>query len=362
MTPSNKLLSLAYYLPQFHEIEENNRWWGQGFTEWAQLNQAKKYFNWQTIRKPIPPFGEYNLLNPDVMELQAKTAKNYSIDGFIVFDYWFGNGKTLLEQPMQMVLDKQLNFDYCLCWANHTWYNKRDNITLLQQQYLGAEDYTNYFNRLLNHFKSPHYIKVDNKPIFAIFNPNEIPDLNVFLDTFNSLAINNGFNGIYFIADNTDASSKHAALFDGYTKSNHLFKKRSRDNIFSYLKEKLTRKFGFNSIGPFCYSYPHLVVNQYVDNNDVKYIPTVFTGWDTTPRHLKRGTILKDFNVETFKQHLKNIRQTIQKNINLKNVNNQIVIIKSWNEWAEGNLLEPDNIFGYQLLEAYRDFTTHYND
>lgn len=362
MTSSNKLLSLAYYLPQFHEIEENNRWWGQGFTEWIHLNQAKKYFNWQAIRKPIAPFGEYNLLNPDVMEWQAKTAKNYSIDGFIVFDYWFGNGKTLLEQPMQMVLDKQLNFDYCLCWANHTWYNKRDNITLLQQQYLGAEDYTNYFNHLLNHFKSPHYIKIKNKPVFAIFNPNEIPDLNVFLDTFNSLAINNGFNGIYFIADNTDASSKHAALFDGYTRSNHLFKKRSRDNIFSYLKEKLTRKFGFNSIGPFCYSYPHLVVDQHVDNGDIKYIPTVFTGWDTTPRHLKRGTILKDFNVKTFKRHLENVKQSIQKNINSNNANNHIVIIKSWNEWAEGNLLEPDNIFGYQLLEAYRDFTTHFDN
>ncbi len=357
MTTPKNLLSLAYYLPQFHEIEENNRWWGQGFTEWVQLRQARQYFKWQAIRKPIAPFGEYSLLNPKVMEWQAKIAKEHAINGFIVFDYWFGNGKTLLEKPMQMALDQQLDFDYCLCWANHTWYNKRDNITLQQQQYLGEHDYTAYFNRLLAHFRSPHYLKIENQPIFSIFNPNEIPDLPVFVDTFQRLAKQAGFNGIYFIADNTDASSDHAHLFSGYTRSNHLFKKRNRDNLFSYLKEKLTRKFGFSRIGPFYYSYPNLVVDQYVDRDDAKYIPSVFTGWDTTPRHLRRGTILKDFNVESFKQHLEKIARTVKHNSSLAS-SRQIVIIKSWNEWAEGNLLEPDSIFGYQLLNTYKAFIT----
>lgn len=176
------------------------------------------------------------------------------------------------------------------------------------------QDYTNYFNRLLAHFKSPHYLKIDNKPIFSIFNPKEVADLPVFVDTFQRLAKEVGFNGIYWIADNTDASSDHAGFFNGYTRSNHLFKKRNRDNVFSYLKEKLTRKFGFSQIGPFCYSYPNLVVDQHDDYNDAKYIPSVFTGWDTTPRHLKRGTILKDFNVENFKQHLEKVGQTIKRN------------------------------------------------
>jgi Glycosyltransferase WbsX len=356
MLSTNKLISLAYYLPQFHEIEENNRWWGQGFTEWTQVNQAKKYFNWQVIRKPIAPFGEYSLLNPDVMEWQSSVAKQHCIDGFLVFDYWFGKGKTLLEKPMQMVLDKQLNFDYCLCWANHTWYNKRENITLQEQQYLGAADYTAYFNRLLPHFQSSHYIKIDNKPIFAIFNPNEISDLSVFIDIFQSLAVRHGFDGLYLIADNTDASSQHAAYFDAYTRSNSLFKARNRDNPLSYIKEKLTRKLGFTQLGPFCYSYQQLVVKNYIDSQDVKYMSSVFTGWDTTPRHLKRGTTLKDFDVATFKRHLAAIKQTLVK----RDLSNKIIIIKSWNEWAEGNLLEPDSVFGYQLLEAYRDFIKQY--
>lgn len=351
---SPKILSLAFYLPQFHEIEENNQWWGKGFTEWVHLNQAKKYFDWQEIRKPIPPFGEYNLLNPEVLEWQASTAKKYGIDGFMVFDYWFGAGKTLLEKPMQMVLDKQLDFDYCLCWANHTWYNKRENILLLQQQYLGAADYTSYFNRLLPHFQSSHYIKIDNKPVFAIFNPKEIPDLDVFIDTFRSLAIQAGFNGLYLIAEQTDNSAEHARYFDAYTKSNNIFKGRNRDNFLSYLKEKLTRKFGCTQLGPFYYNYHNLVVSNSINTDDEKYIPAVLTGWDTSPRHQKRGTILKGFDLLEFKNHLMQIKNVLDK----RNLKNQVILIKSWNEWAEGNLLEPDNIFGYQLLEAYRDFVT----
>ena len=352
MSFSNKLLSLAYYLPQFHEIPENNRWWGQGFTEWAHLNQAKKYFKWQEVRKPIAPMGEYNLLDADVIEWQASTAKKHHIDGFLVFDYWFGAGKTLLEKPMQMVLDKQLNVDYCLCWANHTWYNKRENILLIKQQYLGASDYTAYFERLLPHFNSPHYLKIDNKPIFAIFNPKEIQDLSIFIETFQLLAKKYGFDGLYLIADNTDSSSEYAHFFDAYTRTNSLFKSRNRDNLKSYLKEKLTRKFGFKNLGPFLYSYHHLVVKNHMSTTDEKYIPSVFTGWDTSPRHQRRGTILQDFNLRTFKQHLANVKNALE----IQKAKQPIVIIKSWNEWAEGNLLEPDSIFGYTLLEAYRDF------
>ncbi len=358
MSSSKKILSLAYYLPQFHEIEENSRWWGTGFTEWTHLNESKKYFEWQEIRKPIAPLGEYSLLNPDVMESQARMAKEYGIDGFLVFDYWFGAGKTLLEKPMQMVLDKQLNFDYCLCWANHTWFNKRENILLQQQQYLGAADYSAYFQRLLAHFNSPHYIKINNKPVFAIFNPKEIPDLSVFVETFQSLAKESGFDGLYLIAENTDETSEHAHYFDSYTRSNALFKGRSKDNLYSYVKEKLTRKFNFNQLGPFCYDYRNLVVRNHVDTSDHKYIPVVFTGWDTTPRHQKRGTILKGLDISSFKEHLAKIRQTLLN----RGDSNQIILIKSWNEWAEGNLLEPDNIFGCQLLEAYRNFITSMNE
>lgn len=352
MTSSNPLITLAYYLPQFHEVEENNLWWGKGFTEWSQLNDAKVYFDWQEIKKPATPFGQYHLLDSNVFEWQQNTAKQYGIDGFLVFDYWFGNGKKLLEKPMQMVLDKQLNFNYAFCWANHTWFNKRKNIVLQAQHYLGESDYRAYFGHLLPHFLSNHYIKIDAKPVFSIFNPKEIPDLEVFMNTFNSLALENGFSGIYWLADNTEFHHPWKQHFDGYAKSGDIFRWRKKDNFWSYLLEKLARKLYLQNLGPFVYSYEGLVIHNQQLTADPKQVPIVFTGWDTTPRHLKRGTILKGFTPDLFSRHLLQIaNQLAARPIK---PSHQVVIIKSWNEWAEGNVIEPDLLYKTAFLEVFK--------
>lgn len=351
---SGGVLSLAYYLPQFHEIEENNRWWGQGFTEWTHLREAEAYFPWQQIRRPIVPLGEYDLLNPETLELQNRIANDYGIDGFMVFDYWFGRGRTLLEKPMQQVLEKSLNFNFCFCWANHSWYNKRDNILLCEQQYLGVDDYRDYFYRRLPYFKSERYIRVDGKPVFGVFNPKEIADLPVFVETFRSLAVDEGLGGLYLIAENTDSLSAHAQYFDRYTKAANVFKGRNRNNTVSYLKEKLTRKLDFKSLGPFWYDFRRMAINLVPTHPDPKWVATVFSGWDTTPRHKKRGTILRDFDTESFREHLASMRPVLMGNEQTQ----KLIIIKSWNEWAEGNVMEPDSIFGYQLLDAYKNFVS----
>lgn len=354
------LLSLAYYLPQFHEIEENNQWWGQGFTEWLQLDAAQQYFSWQEIRKPDTPFGQYSLLDPAVFEWQQSVAETHGIDGFLVFDYWFGQGKKLLEKPMQLVLDQKLNFKYAFCWANHTWYNKRENITLQLQQYLGAEDYTAYFEQLLPHFRSENYIKVDGKPVFSIFSPKEIPDLEIFIQTFNEHAIKNGFPGIYWLADNTEPHQPWKKYFDGYNKSGSIFKWRKRDNWWSYLREKLTRTFHCKQLGPFVYSYQGLVIENDPLSSDPHQVPIVFTGWDTTPRHLRRGSILRGFNPQSFASHLQHI--DVQLRQRDKQLDTQVIVIKSWNEWAEGNVIEPDQVFGKALLEEYHGFVKRLTD
>lgn len=356
MANTTNLVSLAYYLPQFHEIEENNRWWGKGFTEWQQLNEAPTYFDWHRLRKPDTPFGQYSLLNPEVFAWQNKIAQAHGVDGFLVFDYWFGQGKKLLEKPMQMVLDHKIPFRYAFCWANHTWYNKRENITLQPQQYLGAADYTDYFMQLLPHFTSGQYIIIDNKPVFSIFNPKEVPDLDVFLNTFNALAIRHGFAGIYWLADNTDDTSTWVPSFDGYAKSAAIFKYRKKSSFWSYLLEKLTRKFHLQNLGPFVYDYDTLATRYSALSRNAKQVPVVFTGWDTSPRHLKRGTILKGFDVDSFKAHLEVIARQLLARPHRSST--QVVLIKSWNEWAEGNVIEPDDQFGSSLLELYRDFVT----
>lgn len=346
-----KVLSLAYYLPQFHEIKENNIWWGKGFTEWTNINNAKSYFPNHSIRKPIQPLGQYNLLDKSTLEHQSSLAKKHGIDGFIVWNYWFGNGEKILEKPIELVLKNEINFNFCFAWANHSWINKSKGVLLKEQKYLGEKDYTQYFNYLLPFFKKSNYIKINNKPIFTIFRPQDIPDLTIFIETFNKLAKKEGLNGIFFIAENSNSQSNYLSLFDKFCNSNSYLGIRYKDNLLTFIKEKINNKLKIYNLGPFIYDYTKLVQkNTYEPDN--KYIPTVFSGWDTTPRHGKNGLILKNFTLENFKYHLNKIKVQYPKT--------DIIIIKSWNEWAEGNIMEPDSINENLLLDCYKQFIQNY--
>lgn len=343
----SKQLKLAYYLPQFHEVEENNKWWGQGFTEWTHINNSNQYFDKHKIRKPIAPLGEYNLLDLNILEQQYELASKYNIDGFIVWNYWFGNNKKILEKPIEQILEHPIRFKFCFAWANHSWMNKSKGILLKEQKYLGEKDYIEYFQYLLPYFLNENYIQIDGKPVFTIFRPQDVPDLSVFIEAFTNLAIENGFSGIYFIAENTKENANYLDLFDGFCNSACYLQNRYKTNPISFLKEKLSQKLKIKNLGPFVYSYDLLTQNFAVEENK-KYLPTVFTGWDTSIRHTERGLILKNFDLNSFSNHLKKIKSEYPKT--------DIVIIKSWNEWAEGNVLEPDSIFGYELLNEFKDF------
>lgn len=345
-----EILSLAYYLPQFHEVQENNEWWGSGFTEWNNIRESTDYFPWHKTRKAIAPYNEYNLLDLDVLSWQYKLAKSHDISGFLIWDYWFGNGERLLEKPSELILKSNIDFKYCFSWANHSWLNKKIGKMLKEQKYLGREDYVNYFYKNLPHFKSDNYIKVDGKPVFGVFLPLDIPDLEIFLETFKSLAMKEGFPGIYFIAENSTAANHHN-LFDRYLNSNAPFKRRKQTNPLQYLKEIAIKKFNLDQIGPVIYDYKKTILKHTQEKLGAHEIPVLFTGWDTTPRHKRRGTICKGFDVSVFKEQTTNILAQLE----AQNSDTPIIIIKSWNEWAEGNLLEPDNIFGEALLNTYRD-------
>lgn len=340
----NKPKILAYYLPQFHEIPENNEWWGCGFTEWNALENAKIYKPIQYVRKPIGPYFNYNLPSKDVMEWQAEVANKHNIYGFLIWDYWFGNRKKLLEKPKEYIVENNIHFPYSLIWANHSWYNKRKKKLLIKQQYLGVKDYEQYFSDCLKHFLNDNYIKINNKPVFGIYMPFDIPDLDCFMELFDNNARLNGFNGIYWVVDNTPATHLNKDKFDCIVSSTIYFKARKFRHPVNFIKEQLIKKFNMNDIGPVVYSYKKLVSTH--KNFSRNETPVIFTGWDTTPRHMERGTILKDFNVSAFEQHLDNVFNFS------KYANSELLILKSWNEWAEGNLLEPDDVFGYTLLEA----------
>lgn len=344
-----EVTSLAYYLPQFHTIPENDLWWGKSFTEWTNIRESQKHFPWHDVRRPTAPHYEYNLLDTTILEWQYKLAKDHCISGFLIWDYWFGEGKQLLEKPSKLLLRSKIDFKYCFSWANHSWINKKHNKMLIEQRYLGASDYKKYFYKNLPHFESENYIKINKKPVFGIFQPKMIPDLEVFTSTFRELAEKEGLSGIYFIAEHT--KEKSSALFDRHFNSAACFKRRKKTSRLNFIKEQAIKNYGMDFIGPIVYDYESTILAQSRCQLEKNEIPVLLSGWDTTPRHKKRGTIYKGFTPEIFKKNIDHILNQVKK----QNHENPMIIIKSWNEWAEGNIMEPDDLFGDKLLKIFKE-------
>lgn len=371
LTNTNKIKFLAYYLPQYHSIPENDKWWGKGFTEWTNVRKSKPLF--KEHYQPIVPgqLGYYDLLkHPSIQEEQAKLAKDHGVDGFIYYQYWFGN-KMLLESPAEAMLkNKNINIPFCFCWANETWkgiWHGLDNAeVLIEQEYDGINGYEAYFNYLLLFFKDSRYIKVDNKPMFHVYKLDDIPDLDVFIDTFNALAIKNGFDGIHLVATiASDALVNNKSIYakvgvDVFMKIRYgldfIF---LEDTLFGKIERKLKRKFRkvFKSNKhiderqkPLIFDYKKGVEKLNRKFPDKKYIPCVFPNWDNTARSANKAMIFKNATPQSWKVHLENTIEEMKKNPE----NPPFLVIKSWNEWAEGNYLEPDFKYGLQWLEAIK--------
>ena len=199
---------IALYLPQFHPIPENDKWWGAGFTEWTNVAKAKPLFRGHLQPRIPADLGFYDLRLPEVRELQASLAKESGIEGFCYYHYWFGRGRQLLERPFnEVVACGRPDFPFCLCWANHTWSNKtwerksaiqKDSV-LIEQQYPGVEDDIAHFNSLLAAFKDRRYMTVDGKLLFVLYNPYDMPHVERFMETWRKLARENGLPGFHFV-------------------------------------------------------------------------------------------------------------------------------------------------------------------
>jgi hypothetical protein len=368
MTPdSRKLTFLAYYLPQFHPIPENDEWWGKGFTEWTNVTKAKPLF--KDHDQPLFPadLGYYDLRVPEVRKAQSDLAQSFGIDGFIYYQYWFGDNRMLLESPAEeMLKDKEVKIPFCFCWANETWkgvwHGLHSDTVLIEQKYLGNSDYKDYFYYLLPFFKDDRYIKIDNKPMFHIYRLEDIPNHEKFLEFFNQLAINEGFNGIAFVATILDVPENlvHNELIYGQVGVDVFRKMRySQNSIFeseSFLNrverkiKKWKRYFIPEKTKPKIYDYKKSVEKFNANIPHKKYIPCVFPNWDNSPRSGRASMIFKNATPTLWHQHLK---KTMEKLLQHPQ-NPPFVVIKSWNEWAEGNYLEPDEKYGTQWLEKVK--------
>jgi len=382
MTPAARLIAL--YLPQFHPIPENDDWWGKGFTEWTNVAKAKPLFSGHYQPRLPADLGFYDLRIPEVREAQAELARNAGIEGFCYYHYWF-DGKRLLERPFQEVVSSgKPDFPFCLCWANQTWsgiWHGAPNRILIEQTYPGTQDNRKHFLALRDAFLDKRYLCVDGRPIFVVFRPTEFPGVANFTHEWQELALQNGLPGMHFVAylfpkeSTWDYSSRGFSscvvvsslkvfgesardmfpAFNGNGARRNLNDIRTanadalKGELSQWLWRRYRRSLGqFDNVRLYRHARPFLLDGC---TEQATVYPAVTPNWDNTPRSGIRGSVLHESTPDLFRIHLRDALTLVRS----RTMSQRLVFIKSWNEWAEGNYLEPDQKFGHQYLDVVRE-------
>jgi lipopolysaccharide biosynthesis protein len=353
---NRKARLIAYYLPQFHPIPENDQWWGNGFTEWTNVAKAKPLFPGHQQPNFPGDLGFYDLRVPESREAQAELAKAYGIEGFCYWHYWFGGGRRLLERPFAEVLASgKPDLPFCLAWANHTWsgiWHGCPNRILIEQTYPGQEDIIEHFYAMLEAFRDPRYMKIDGRNIFCIYRPGDLKEPRLFMGIWQELASKEGIPGFYFIAI-TDYPWK--VPDDGYDActTNPPVAMLTHQGIQPLNGEiKPPLKCGFSSQDkpqlPQVYSYESFVKHAFPETTRRDdFYPCVVPNWDNTPRSGSNGFALHGATPEIYSQHLKEAVSLVAD----RTPDQRIIFVKSWNEWAETNYIEPDLRWGHRYLQ-----------
>ena len=355
---TNPVRILAAYLPQFHPIPENDEWWGKGFTEWTNVGKAKPLFRGHNQPRIPADLGYYDLRLPEVRQQQADMAREAGIEGFCYWHYWFGNGKRLLERPFnEVVASGKPDFPFCLSWANHSWQDKQfskegTERMLMEQVYGGEKDYLEHFYALLPAFKDKRYVKVDGKLVFQIYQPLAIPEVEKFVACWQHEAKQNSLEGIHFVGH-----SHYEADFDllkskGFDAINIIRFYHFHKHTYSLPERAIIKlkRLLLNQGSVFDYRKIYPYFSHENDSRDGWY-PSILPQWDHSPRSGKRANIFSNSNPEFFKKHVRQVLETVRK----KKAENRIVFLKSWNEWAEGNYMEPDLTHGHGFLTALKE-------
>jgi len=358
---------IAFYLPQFHTIPENDLWWGKGFTDWENVKTAKPLFK-EHIQPRIPlNHNYYDLSNPETLRWQADLAKKYNVYGVCIYHYWF-NGKLLLEKPAELLLKyKDINSHFCFSWANEPWartWDGKEHQILMPQKYGNKDDWKKHFNYLLPFFMDTRYIKEDNCPMFLIYKSSSIPCAEEMMNYWNSLAQEAGFNGIHFVetlrngkCDPRPLPFKNRVEFEpirtnmqqSYIVLNY---KRLRRRFLALTDHIFHLNIPYNKPFPFS----EVARNSVRKVSPVGTYGGVFMGWDNTPRRNLASTIVLPPTRQEFYDYFK---AKIQQTRTVYKTN--YIFVNAWNEWAEGTMLEPDEHGGYTYLEVINDVLLSFN-
>lgn len=362
---------IANYLPQYHSIPENDNWWGEGYTDWVAVKKSVPLYDGHLQPKVPLSNNYYQLNNIEVIRWQAEIAKKYGIDGFGIYHYWFDDNLHLLDKPVKLLYqNKDIDLEYMFIWDNSSWVRSWSNVKmsndwapiheekvdkqgrgiLAELVYGDKSSWKKHFDYLLPFFKDSRYIKLDNKPVFAIYNQNNQSEiLAEMCNYWNELAIDNGFSGVYIIGKVNNQKIN-------ITENRFLYQPEWNGwvghNVVQKIWIKLKNVFFIKIIKqPLIYDYDKIwkkILETAEKFNSQNIYFSGFVNYDDTPRRGRKGKIVKNSSPQKFERY---IRKLIQ--LSIKS-NNPLVFITAWNEWGEGAYLEPDEEHGYSYLESLK--------
>lgn len=350
--------SIALYLPQFYPTPENDEWWGPGFTEWVNVARARKLFPGHYQPHLPGELGFYDLRSGETRAQQAALASEHGVTAFCFWHYWFA-GRRMLERPVdEWVRSGEPDYPFCLGWANETWGGRWVGATqkvLIEQTYPGEDDHRRHFDALLEAFHDPRYLRVDGKPFFLLYRPKQIPDLDRFVDLWRTLADEAGLPGLFFVGQAGDLESvDDLASLDAVHRWRLLPLPAYRAAV-SHARYR-----PYPRVLTWATHHDRLRVMRYatwgryevVDRPDDGFgIPAVVPGWDNTPRAGRSGIVFHNAEPAMFADQVEQALRVLDGRPRER----RVLIVRSWNEWAEGNHLEPDRKYGRGHLEAFRD-------
>ncbi len=357
---------IAFYLPQFHPIPENDGWWGQGFTEWTNVKRAKPLYPGHQQPRLPGALGYYDLRDPAVRATQAGLASAAGIEAFCYWHYWFGGGRRILERPFAEVLESgEPKFPFCLCWANESWvgvWHGSPGRMLIEQTYPGPADHAAHFAAVLPAFLDARYVTVEGRKVFLIYSPEKLPETGAALAQWRRMAADAGLPGLYLIGMSTNLTAPCLAGFDAVMPfgPRDFLEGAGRQRVGMRLRRRLGSGKVFQAASEFVgglpwlparYDYAALARDAFTRlPRDGRHLPCVLAGWDNTPRAGRRGIVLENFSAGFLAVCLEKAVAHVAGHA----PHERLVFVKAWNEWAEGNYLEPDEEHGDALLAAVR--------
>jgi len=349
---------IANYLPQFHPIPENDRFWGRGFTEWTNVAKAKPLFPGHYQPHVPSDLGFYDLRVPEVRQQQAELAAGAGIEAFCYWHYWFGGGLRLLDRPLREIVQSgEPDFSFCVGWANESWsgvWHGAADRTLVEQTYPGRKDEIDHFHYLLPMLHDRRYLRLDGRPLILVLRASQIPEVRRFTDHWRELAVQNGLPGLHFVAYEKDDWPARQHGFDAATWAHQSTMKWVYRNDHLRAAERAAlglpiHVYDYEEAIPWMHGpkFPDYPVD------DIHY-PSIVCGWDNSPRCGVMATILDGYHPELFRRHVRHVLRRVVH----KPPQHRIIFAKSWNEWAEGNYLEPEVRYGRAFLNVLREEIT----